>query len=120
MSGGAVMNTIRVADYAPAPGGRFVTDGPYSGEWFRNEVLCPALASAIRSGEVLTVELDGTSGYGSSFLEEAFGGLVRERGFTPADLRRSLAVVARTSLYKPYEGLVHRYIQQARSTATAA
>lgn len=27
------------------------------------------------------VDLDGTSGYGSSFLDEAFGGLVRTDGF---------------------------------------
>jgi hypothetical protein len=114
------MAIIRVADHAPSPGGRFVADGPFSGEWFRNDILSPALASAIRDGKKLTVELDGTSGYGSSFLEEAFGGLIRERGFTVTDLDRHLLVVARTPLYKTYEGLVKRYIQRARSRAVAA
>lgn len=65
---------INVAkDYSRFPAGRFRTDGPYSGERFRQEVLEPALNQA----DVIEVELDGVSGFGSSFLDEAFGGLVR-------------------------------------------
>ena len=33
---------------------------------------------AIENGEELIVNLDGGYGYGSSFLEESFGGLVRK------------------------------------------
>lgn len=62
-------------DFAKAPIGRFRTDGPQSGEVFRVQCLRPALEKA----EIVEVDLDGTEGYGSSFLEEAFGGLIRER-----------------------------------------
>lgn len=65
-------------NFSRYPGGRFVKDGPFSGEKFRDEVLVPAL----RAGETIEIFLDGVRGYGSSFLEEAFGGLVR-LGFNP-------------------------------------
>lgn len=55
------------------PAGRYSDDGPYSGTAFREKFLIPAIAS----GLPFTVDLDGVRGYGSSFLEEAFGGLVR-------------------------------------------
>ncbi len=67
--------TINIAkDFSRYPAGRFFEDGPYSGQKFREEILKPAL----EANKDITLELDGTRGYGSSFLEEAFGGLVRE------------------------------------------
>lgn len=67
-------DTINVAkDFSKYPAGRTKTDGPESGERFREEYLIPA----IQKGKLTIIELDGTRGYGSSFLEEAFGGLVR-------------------------------------------
>jgi hypothetical protein len=73
------MQIINIAnDFSRYPAGRVVKDGPYSGERFRNDWLIPIL----ERHEKATIEMDGTRGYGSSFLEEAFGGLVR-RGFTP-------------------------------------
>lgn len=114
------MTTIRIADYARSPGGRFVADGLFSGEWFRDDVLRPALAAAIAEGGKLEVELDDTSGYGSSFLEEAFGGLIRKRLF-PADVvRRSLVFVAKRPLYAPYKALAERYVLGAKPEAVAA
>lgn len=62
------------------PAGRYLSDGPYSGEKFRTDFLIPAMEA---DKERFVVELDGARGYGSSFLEEAFGGLVRA-GY-PAD-----------------------------------
>lgn len=68
------MITINIAkDFSRSPGPRYESIGPHSGERFRNEILLPA----IRKSEDLKIILDGTLGYGSSFLEEAFGGLVR-------------------------------------------
>lgn len=61
-------------DFSRYPAGRYVDDGPYSGERFRAEFLIPALT---QSSDVVVIELDGARGLGSSFLEEAFGGLVR-------------------------------------------
>jgi hypothetical protein len=114
------MTLIRVSDYARSPGGRYVSDGPYSGEWFRDEILRPALDDAIRNHALLEVELDGTSGYGSSFLEEAFGGLIRKRIFDPEAIRRFLVVVARRPVYAPYQALAERYMRDARPQSVAA
>lgn len=65
-------------DYSRTPGPRYVSEGAFSGEDFRNNVLCPKIKEAIEKNEILQVVLDGTHGYGTSFLEEAFGGLIRE------------------------------------------
>lgn len=111
------MAVIRVIDRCPYPGGRYVADGPYSGEFFREEVLRPQLTAAISSREVLTVVLDGAPGYGSSFLEEAFGGLIRTGAFRAQDVRTWLKVVAQSPLYIPYRGLAERYIKEAEANS---
>lgn len=77
--GDTMINIAR--DFSRAPAGRFISDGPNSGERFRDQFLVPAL----RAGKNLILELDGTRGYGSSFLEEAFGGL-RRAGFAAREL----------------------------------
>lgn len=81
------MKTINVAkDFTRFPSGRFKKNGSTSGEGFREDFLLPPL----RAGEQITVELDGTIGYGSSFLEEAFGGLVRALQIQPTELKKLL------------------------------
>jgi hypothetical protein len=114
------MVAIRVADHARAPGGRYITDGPFSGEWFRNEILAGALREAVKRGEVVEVVLDSTSGYGSSFLEEAFGGLVRHHIVTPSDAKKYLKIVANSALYAPYKKLAERYINSAKPDVAVA
>lgn len=114
------MATIRVADHAPSPGGRYIKDGEFSGEWFRNEFLVPALRNAVAGDDTLTVELDGTSGYGSSFLEEAFGGLIRKRYFEPQIVRSKLKIVASSALFAPYKALAEKYISNAKPSKEAA
>lgn len=75
VSCGANMIMINIArEFSRFPAGRFFTDGPFSGEKFREEFLMPIVSK----GEAVEVDLDGVAGYGSSFLEEAFGGLVRK------------------------------------------
>lgn len=69
------MKHINVIDFSEFPGPRYERLGPHSGEKFRDTVLLPALNSV--PAEDISVNLDGTAGYGSSFLEEAFGGLIR-------------------------------------------
>lgn len=73
------MITINIAnDYTKTPGGRFIAEGAYSGEDFRESMLKPKFLQALENDEPLTVILDGGYGYATSFLEEAFGGLARE------------------------------------------
>lgn len=67
-----------VKEYTDKPGARYESQGSNSGEKFRNEILYPKFLESIKNNETLTVNLDGGYGYGSSFLEEAFGGLVRK------------------------------------------
>lgn len=65
-----------IADqYTKTPGGR---KGDYSGEDFRIKVLHGLYLKAKKENKKLIIDLDGGYGYGSSFLEEAFGGLVRQ------------------------------------------
>jgi uncharacterized protein DUF4325 len=81
---------INVArDFSKYPAGRFTADGPASGEAFREKFLLPTL----KDKNSLIIELDGTRGYGSSFLEEAFGGAVRE-GYGPEIVKRTFDLVS--------------------------
>ena len=81
-------------DFSTAPGPRKISEGKFSGELFRKEKLLPAVHEAVEKGEQLVVSLDGTSGYGTSFLEESFGGLIRENGFTLSQLKSALCIVS--------------------------
>jgi hypothetical protein len=74
------MITINIAkEFAIATGGREKSDGEYSGEQFREEFLEKHFKDS-QSKEKITIILDGTYGYSTSFLEEAFGGLARLYG----------------------------------------
>ena len=74
------METIKIkiaTAFSPTPGPRYIDEGNNSGEKFRIEVLFPKVSEAIQTDKKFEVDLDGTAGYGTSFLEEAFGGLIR-------------------------------------------
>ncbi len=83
-------------DFSKFPGGRFITDGPFSGEKFRNEMLVPKLHEA----SILTVSLDNTLGYGSSFLEEAFGGMVRKGMINITEIQKKLRLESNDEILK--------------------
>lgn len=71
--------TINIArDYTTTPGARYPSDGPHSGEDFRDTVLIPIFERSNK--DIVVVELDGVEGYPASFLEEAFGGFARHYG----------------------------------------
>lgn len=69
---------ISIADFSKTPGSRFKKEGQFSGEVFRKTILEPNFAKAIKENKKMIVNLDGTLGYGPSFLEESFGGLARK------------------------------------------
>ena len=77
-------------DFSTAPGPRACEEGKHSGEEFRKTVLAPRVRDAIDRKESLLIDLDGTAGYGTSFLEESFGGLIREEGFRLAQLKETI------------------------------
>jgi hypothetical protein len=82
---------IKIAsDFTTAPGPRHVSEGKFSGEQFRVDLLLPKVMEASKLKCPLTIDLDGTSGFGTSFLEESFGGLIRENNLSLADLNAIL------------------------------
>lgn len=64
-------------EYTRYPGGRLRRHGPYSGEAFREDVLAPLL----QEFEKVHLNLTETSGFGSSFLDEAFGEIGKRLGY---------------------------------------
>ena len=102
---------INVAEqFSRFPGGRYRTDGKFSGERFRDEFLVPAL----KIYGTVVVDMDGTLGYGSSFLEEAFGGLVRECGFESGELLKVLSIETSSPILRT---TVIEYIKDAGKIA---
>lgn len=93
-------------DFSEFPAGRFIEDGPFSGQRFRDELLAPAL----KEFDQVTVNIDGTLGFGSSFLEEAFGGLIRVHKFSVNELNSKLIIVGSMETYKRR---IWSYIQSA-------
>lgn len=65
-------------DYTDTPGGRYIKDGSFSGEDYRENVLYPKYIEARNKGVKLIINLDGCFGYPTSFIEESFGGLARK------------------------------------------
>ena len=100
-------------DFSEVPGGRHHDDGPDSGQRFREQWLVPAL----RENEIVEVLLDNTEGYGSSFLDEAFGGLIREEGFTREELSTRLIVTAEATRALRYKRKIQDYLDQAHAAA---
>ena len=93
MLGGALIGlfTLVVAtDFSVTPGPRYQTQGSFSGESFREKVLMPALSK----NDKVKIVLDGTEGYGSSFIDEAFGGLVRVHGLDKSSLLERIVIVS--------------------------
>ena len=64
-------------EFSETPGGRTIQEGDFSGELFREELLFPRYEAAIQKKEKLEIYFDGAYGYPPSFLDEAFGGLVK-------------------------------------------
>lgn len=63
-------------DYTKLPGGRKIKDGKGSGEGFK-ELIKSRLVNGTNTP--LLIDLDDTPGFESSFLDEAFGGLIRDQ-----------------------------------------
>lgn len=83
---------IDVAEkFSRFPFGRYPEHGDDNGQRFREQYLIPALDD----GNEVCVDLTGARGLAASFLEEAFGGLIRE-GYDLEDLQARLTVKSET------------------------
>ncbi len=106
------MNISIAKDFSDVPAGRYLVDGDYTGQKFREDFLVPALKKADKSHPVI-VDINDVEGYGSSFLEEAFGGLVREECYTKEDLKNKLKIKANNA-YDIYKQIIELYIKEAQ------
>ncbi|WP_314346143.1 STAS-like domain-containing protein [Haemophilus parahaemolyticus] len=64
-----------------------------SGQHFREKFLAPQLIEAIKNQDKLKVVLTGYNRYARSFIDEAFGGLIRETRLTYNDIVKHLEII---------------------------
>lgn len=75
------MSVIKIlTQFSESPGPRYCRQGKWSGEQFYHDILNQAFGEAYQNNEELIVDIDGTDGYMSSFLDEAIGNLVYDFG----------------------------------------
>lgn len=99
-------------DFSKTPGPRFIREGDFSGEEFRNTLLYPKIKNAISEGKKLIINLDGAAGYATSFLEESFGGLIRVENLNFGDIEKALEII---SIEEPYlEENIIKYLREAQ------
>lgn len=101
---------VKISDvFSNTPGARFESEGPNSGEKFRKEILLPKYLEAKKNGENLVINLDDCYGFATSFLEEAFGGLVRE--LKEKNILNKIEIVSMDDATA--ETLIKKYVREA-------
>lgn len=114
--------TIDIAErFSRHPAGRVASDGPDNGERFRDEILVPTLREAMEhnEGARVIVDIDGCRSFGSSFLEEAFGGLARVPGFPFLKALKILKIQSQKPHLQIYKDAILEYLDDAKAQATA-
>lgn len=91
--------------FSKYPAGRFKTDGDYSGERLRE-----IIELMLRESDSVVIDITGTEGFGSSFLEEAFGGLIRD-GWSLEDMEAKLEIKADDTT-EFYKRLIRGYLKE--------
>lgn len=107
----ATLLKISIAkDYSDTPGPRAKDEGEFSGQEFLEKLLLPAFEQARSERGGLLIDLDGTEGYATSFLEAAFGELARK--YPSAEV---LSILSFKSDDEPYLiDEIKKYISEAR------
>lgn len=98
-------------DFTVTPGPRYRDEGDFSGEQFREEKLEPLYIKAKKENKKIQINLDGTLGYGTSFLEEVFGGLARKH--TAVDVKEILEFISTEEPYLVDD--INGYIHEANN-----
>lgn len=106
------MNISIAKDFSDTPGPRSRDEGDFSGEEFLDKILLPRFDQAVAGNDTLTVDLDGTEGYATSFLEAAFGELARRYG--SALVKQTMRFKSEDEPFLVEE--INKYIEDARGT----
>ncbi|WP_417415853.1 STAS-like domain-containing protein [Hoeflea sp.] len=112
-----MLNEIKIdiaKDFSPYPVGRDENDSAVNGKKFRTEKLAPAVKSALEQDRIVVIILEGLESVGSSFLEEAFGGLVRNENFTASQLKSVLKFDYEWPGFKTPEEQIWEHILRAQ------
>ncbi len=99
-----------VKEFTDIPGGRYIEQGSHSGEEFRDNILRPKYDYCLANDEKLIINLDGGYGYGSGFLEESFGGMVR-MGYDGKKMLKKMVII--TEDEPGLEDKIKNYINEA-------
>jgi hypothetical protein len=100
-------------DFSQVPAGRYPSDGDYSGEAFREQVLAPAIKN-LQNGDKIEIVIDNVEGYGSSFLNEAFGGAVRKKYISSEQFLKVLKLEYADSDFDYFKDKIIQYIKDPK------
>ncbi|HGO5823358.1 STAS-like domain-containing protein [Mannheimia sp. E30BD] len=88
---------IKIADdFSRTPYGRTDEDGPFNGKRFRIQKLKPAFETE----DEVHIDFNGIAPPGSSFLHEAFGGLIRFENMTLSEVLNKLRIISSFPFYE--------------------
>lgn len=104
------MKIFIATQFTRKPGPRYRRQGSFSAEEFRESLLAPKLRQCIERDEKLEIVFDGIRGVGVSFLEESFGGLIRN-GFTYNQIDKHL--ILKWTLNPEKLKTIEKYIKDA-------
>lgn len=96
-------------DFSITPGGRYIKEGQFSGEEFRESMLIPKFLEATKNNEKLIIDTDGAYGYPPSFLDESFGGLADTFGIDAVLSRIEIVANDQPGLVDRISGYVHSH-----------
>jgi hypothetical protein len=93
---------LRVLDFSEYPGGRLAKHGPFSGQEFRENILSPALERF----DLVEVDFDGVFVAAPSFLDEAFGKIVKALGMSEFKRRIRIKATQDPDIQKLIESII--------------
>ena len=107
---------ISVKDFTLFPGLRHCSISEKSGEEFYHTILNEAFAKAYSEDTKLIIDLDGTDGYASSFLDEAFGNLVYDFALNEVKKRVEIISMEEPHWKKMIEGNTYKQWEDRRTS----
>ena len=76
--------------------------------------MYPKICEAMKERGFLEVDFTGMHNLSDSFLEEAFGGLVRTKKLNPDEVLRTLKFLPEDSHFDLYIEIAKEYIEEAK------